>query len=313
MRYPCRIPPSLRPGDRVALVSPSYHAPMENVTAAADVLRDWGFEPVLGRHVGKVHAGQYAGTLEQRAEDLRWALTDPSIRAVLCNRGGYGTLRLPECFRAADFAASPKWLIGFSDITTLLEMENAAGVAAIHGPMCSQLAKSGGKDAGSLLLRDLLTGRVPRYELPAHPLNRPGSVRGRLVGGNLCTLAPNLGSWADVTRGRGLILFLEEVGETMHNVDRQLNILRHRGVLDRCRGVVLGQFTGCDAEFDYGSVEAMLMTYLEGYGIPVLCGFPAGHGEPNLPLVMGVQASLEVRADGATLAFDMPGEVVSLP
>ena len=92
MRYPCRIPPSLRPGDRVALVSPSYHAPMENVTAAADVLRGWGFEPVLGRHVGKVHAGQYAGTLEQRAEDLRWALTDPSIRAVLCNRGGTATV-----------------------------------------------------------------------------------------------------------------------------------------------------------------------------------------------------------------------------
>ena len=128
------------------------------------------------------------------------------------------------------------------------------------------------------------------------------------MGGNICTFAPNIGTWADAGSKDDIILFIEEVGEAMHNVDRQFNILRANGVLDRCKGVILGQFTGCDSEFDYGSIEAMLNIYLKDYNIPVLCGFPAGHGEPNLPLVMGAAVRLDVRSDGATLSFDIPGK-----
>ena len=131
---------------------------------------------------------------------------------------------------------------------------------------------------------------------------------GVLVGGNLCTIAPNLGSQADATEGKDLILFVEEVEESMHNIDRQMRILQMNGVLDRCKGIILGEFTDCGKEFTFESVEAMLHEMLVDYHIPVLCGFPGGHGDVNLPLVMGANVTIDVRTDGATLQFNIDGE-----
>ena len=157
-------------------------------------------------------------------------------------------------------------------------------------------------------MRDLLLGKVPCYEVPAHKQNITGKATGTLVGGNICTFAPNLGSQADATKGKDLILFVEEVEESMHNIDRQMRILQMNGVLDRCKGIILGEFTDCGTEFTYESVEAMLHEMLKEYHIPVLCGFPAGHGDVNLPLVMGANVTIDVRNDGSTLQFNIDGE-----
>ncbi len=299
-------PDYLKAGDKVALISPSYYTPMENIEKTADVLRGWGLEPVIGPNADKVVDGRYGGTVAERVSDIRWALGDPSIKAIICNRGGYGTIQLIEHLTLAELKASPKWLVGFSDISTLHGLLTRAGVMSIHGTMSSFLA-NGGTDATSTLMRDLLMGQVPRYELPAHKENIEGQASGTLVGGNLCTFAPNLGSQADATAGRDLILFVEEVGESMHNIDRQMRILQMNGVLDRCKGIILGEFTDCGSEFTYESVEAMLHEMLKEYGIPVLCGFPGGHGDVNLPLVMGAPVTIDVRSDGATLQFDIDG------
>jgi muramoyltetrapeptide carboxypeptidase len=129
-----------------------------------------------------------------------------------------------------------------------------------------------------------------------------------LVGGNLCTIAPNVGSQADATMGQDLILFVEEAGESMHNIDRQMRILQMNGVLDRCKGIILGEFEDCGSEFTYENVEEMIRQLVEPYGIPMLCGFPAGHGDVNLPLVMGAPVTIDVRNDGATLTFNIDGE-----
>ena len=303
----CVKPDYLVAGDKVALISPSYFTPMENVEKTADVLRSWGLEPVIGPNVGKVLDGRYGGTVAERVSDIRWALADPDIKAVICNRGGYGTIQLIDQLELAELRASPKWLVGFSDISTLHGLLTRAGVMSIQGTMSSFLAK-GGTDETSTLMRDLLLGKVPRYELPAHKQNITGRASGVLVGGNLCTFAPNLGTQADATMGEDLILFVEEVGESMHNIDRQMRILQMNGVLDRCRGVVLGEFTGCGTEFTYESIEAMLHEQLKSYNIPVLCGFPGGHGDVNLPLVMGASVTIDVRADGATLQFNIDGD-----
>ena len=141
----------------------------------------------------------------------------------------------------------------------------------------------------------------------AHKQNITGKASGVLVGGNLCTFVPNIGSQADATKGKDLILFVEEVGESMHNIDRQMRILQMNGVLSRCKGIVLGEFSDCGTEFTFESVEAMLHDLLAPYGIPVLCGFPAGHDDVNLPLVMGATATIDVRTDGATLTFNIDG------
>lgn len=303
----CTRPQYLKAGDKIALISPSYFTPMENVEKTADVLRSWGFEPVIGPNVGKVVDGRYAGTIAERVSDLRWALNDPEIKAIICNRGGYGTIQLIDQLSLKELAANPKWLVGFSDISTLHGLLTRAGVMSIHGTMSSFLAK-GGEDMTSTLMRDLLLGRVPRYELPAHEQNITGRAHGVLVGGNICTFVPNLNTQADATAGRDLILFIEEVEESMHNIDRQFNILRMNGVLSRCKGIILGEFTECGSEFTYGSVEAMLRSYLKDYNIPLLCGFPGGHGDINLPLVMGAPVTIDVRNDGATIDFNIDGE-----
>ena len=302
----CVKPDYLKAGDKVALISPSYFTPMENVEKTAAVLRGWGLEPVVGPNVGKVTDGRYAGTVAERVSDIRWALNDPTVKAIICNRGGYGTIQLIDQLTLAELKASPKWLVGFSDISTLHGLLSRAGVMSIHGTMSSFLAK-GGTDMTSTLMRDLLLGNVPRYELPAHKQNIVGTASGVLVGGNLCTFAPNLGTQADATEGKDLILFVEEVEESMHNVDRQMRILQMNGVLDRCKGIILGEFTDCGTEFTYESVEAMLHDMLKEYNIPVLCGFPAGHGDVNLPLVMGAPVTIDVRENGATLQFNIDG------
>ena len=302
----CLKPDYLKAGDRVALISPSYFTPMENVEKTANVLRSWGLVPVIGPNVGKVVDGRYAGTVSERVSDIRWALNDPSIKAIICNRGGYGTIQLIDHLTLSELKASPKWLVGFSDISTLHGLLSRAGVMSVHGTMSSFLAK-GGTDETSTLMRDLLLGQVPRYELPAHKENIEGKASGVLVGGNLCTFAPNLGSQADATKGKDLILFVEEVEESMHNIDRQMRILQMNGVLDRCKGIILGEFTDCGTEFTYESVEAMIHEMLAEYRIPVMCGFPGGHGDVNLPLVMGAPVTIDVRNDGASLQFNIEG------
>lgn len=300
----CGRPAFLKAGDKVALISPSYHTPMENVEKSEEVLRGWGLVPVKGPNVGKTWRGPYAGTEEERISDIRWALGQEDIKAIICNRGGYGSIRLINQLSLSELSENPKWLVGFSDISTLHGLMNRAGVMSIHGPMCSFLS-NGGNDESSTLLRNLLFGKVPSYELPANPYNIEGRASGVLVGGNLCTITPNLGTQADSTLGMDIILFIEEVEETMHNIDRQFNILAINGVLDRCRGIILGEFTDCEKEFTFESVEAMLFDYLKQYGIPVLCGFPAGHGERNLPLIMGARTTMDVGREGASIRFDI--------
>ena len=239
----CVKPDYLKAGDKVALISPSYFTPMENVEKTAEVLRGWGLEPVIGPNVGKVVDGRYAGTVAERVSDIRWALGDPSVKAIICNRGGYGSIQLIDQLTLAELKASPKWIVGFSDISTLHGLWNRAGVMSMHATMSSFLAK-GGTDETSTLMRDLLLGQVPRYELPAHEQNITGQASGMLVGGNLCTFVPNIGSQADATQGQDLILFVEEVRvhrlrHGVHLRERRSHVARAAGPLRHSRALRL--------------------------------------------------------------------------
>ena len=303
----CVKPDYLKTGDKIALISPSYFTPMENVEKTAEVLRNWGFVPVVGPNVGKIFLGQYAGTVDERISDLRWALKDPDIKAIICNRGGYGIIQFINLLSLKEFVDSPKWLVGFSDISTLHGLLSRAGIMSIHGTMSSFIA-NGPIDASCILLRDLLIGQVPRYELPPHKYNIYGKASGTLVGGNLCTFVPNLHTQADATLAKNLIIFIEEVEESMHNIDRQLRILQLNGVLDRCNGLIIGEMKDCGDEFTYESIEAMINDMLKEYHIPLLCGFPAGHGDIKLPLVMGALVTIDVRNYGATIKFNILGK-----
>ena len=300
----CKAPAFLKKGDKVAIISPSYFLDTEYAYRTADILRGWGLVPVIGPNVGKKSGLNYAGTFEERLSDLRWALHDPEVKAILCNRGGYSTIQMVPFITKEELAANPKWLIGFSDITTLHAMEVSAGVMSIHGNMSRYIADGEGMDESSLTLRDLLFGKMPQYTLPAHPCNQQGKATGKLVGGNFCTFFPLMGSKVDYFQGEeDFILFIEEVGESFHNLDRLMNMLVLNGVIDRCKGVILGYFSDCKRDIAYDSVEQMFSTYFSKYNIPVACGFPAGHELPNMPLVMGAPVTIEVTADGAKVSF----------
>jgi muramoyltetrapeptide carboxypeptidase len=305
----CTAPAFLKKGDKVALLSPSYSTPDSNIQNTAAVLKEWGFEPVIGKNVGKLDAGKYAGTAQERADDFIEALKDTSIKAILSNRGGYGTIQLVDLIDLKLVTDNPKWLIGFSDITTLHAMETKAGVMSIHGTMSSFIGKTRGKDDNSTLLRDLLKGTVPTYKVSKHKFNQKGKAEGILVGGNMATFVPLVGaSDIDVFSGDGIILFMEEVGESLHNIDRMFNALELHGVMENVKGVILGEFVDSGTDLNYETTEEMLSKYLKKYNIPVLCGFPAGHDDVNVPIVMGAKVKMDVTDNGATLAFDIDGE-----
>ena len=305
----CTAPAFLKKGDKIALISPSYTTPDSNIQKTADVIKEWGFSPVIGKNVGKLEAGKYAGTAEERAEDFITALKDTSIKAILANRGGYGTIQLVDLIDPKLVKKNPKWLIGYSDITTLHAMQTKAGVMSIHGTMSSSIAKTAGKDDNSTLLRDLLKGEVPTYKVPKHKYNQKGKAEGILVGGNMTTFVPLIGtSDIDIFQNDGIILFMEEIGENLRNIDRMFHSIELHGVMENVRGVILGEFVDSGTDLDYESTEAMLSSYLKKYDIPVMCGFPAGHDDVNLPLVMGAKVKMDVSDNGATLDFDIGGE-----
>lgn len=304
----CTAPAFLKEGDKVALVSPSYTTPDSNIQKTADVLKEWGFEPVIGKNVDKLDAGKYAGTAQERADDIIAALKDTSIKAILTNRGGYGSIQLADLIDPKLVKDNPKWLIGYSDITTLHAMQTKAGVMSIHGTMSSSIAKTGGTDDNSTILRDLLKGEVPTYKVPKNKYNQKGTAEGILVGGNMATFVPLVGSDIDVFQKDGIILFMEEIGENLRNIDRMFNSIELHGVMENVKGVILGEFVDSGTDLDYESAEAMLSQYLKKYDIPVLCGFPAGHDDVNLPIVMGAKVKIDVGDDGSTLAFDIDGD-----
>ncbi len=286
-------PDYLRKGDRIAVISPSYRMEGESLSCAFDVIRDRGFEPVASPNLN-AGEGTYAGEVQMRAADLVWALKDADAKAIICSRGGYGALHLIDKVPRGLFRVSPKWLVGYSDITTLHAMSVADGVMSLHGPMLSSFIKeehSGSVDA----LFSLLSGGGLSYRFTSSVRNVPGKASGRLVGGNFITMTALFGTGCDFLSGNDdIILFIEEIEESMHAIDRLFNILKMHHNFNRVKGLVFGQFTDCGADLEFEGVEQMLSQYLPELGIPVCFGFPAGHGQPNMPFIEGASVEIDV-------------------
>lgn len=193
------MPAPLCPGDTIALVSPSSKVKHEYIDNAAARLRSWGYEVLIGEHAYGAH-GNFAGTPAERLADLQGALVDPSVKAILCTRGGYGAVHLLESLPPEEIRRNAKWLIGFSDISALHAAWLRAGVASLHAPMCKHIAEEAESQESTCYLRSVLEGRMPCYTIPSHPLNRAGEVRARVVGGNLAVLTGLLRTPYDIFR-----------------------------------------------------------------------------------------------------------------
>ncbi|MCM1484386.1 MAG: LD-carboxypeptidase [Muribaculaceae bacterium] len=293
------VPPPLREGDRIAILSPSGIVKPQNVYGAVGILQDLGWEPYVAEHALSRH-GTYAGTDEQRYADLERAILDPDTRAIMCSRGGYGAVHLLERLNRLPLRDNAKWIIGFSDISALHALMSAHGIQSIHGHMTSHLTSSGGTDDDSLALFDILRGEHVGYDFPAHQYNRTGQAVGKLLGGNLAVIAGLIGTPYDVIEP-GTILFMEDVSEPVYKIERIMYQLRLSGVLERLAGLVVGRFTEYSPDVDNASMEAMIHTMVSDYAYPVAFNAPIGHVSHNIPLTVSAQATLTVTDSVVTL------------
>lgn len=303
-------PEPLQKGDKVAIVAASYWMPDSTLAKACECLREFGLEPVVADNVclqhpvcDTINSSYYAGTPAQRADALLWALQDDSIKAIIFSRGGYGAVQTLGALDKREFRRHPKWIVGYSDVTALHMASVKAGVMSIHGNMASSLAAGGLNEKGNSEMLKVLMGKNPSYNLQASPYNNEGEATGMLVGGNMITMMTLFGSEYDCIGNKDCILFIEEVEESMHAIDRLFHMLYLQGKMKHIKGIVFGDFTDCGNEFAYSSVEEMLSKYTSRLDIPVAFSFPAGHGELNLPLIEGAQVTLEVTPHDAHLIF----------
>lgn len=304
------IPPYLHEGDKVVILSPSSKIDKAFLKGAVKRLTSWGLHPVLARHAGSSH-GTYAGTVGQRLEDLQAAMDDPDTRAILCSRGGYGAVHLVGKLDFSRFRESPKWLIGFSDITALHNLWQREGFASLHAPMARHLTVEPEDDFCTLALHDILTGAAATpascfgYTCEPHKLNRRGTAEGTLRGGNFAVFNGLRGTPYDIPAD-GTVLFIEDVGERPHAIERMMYNLKLGGVLERLSGLIIGQFTEYEEKKQLGKeLYGALAELVKEYDYPVCFNFPVGHVPMNLPLINGAPVRLDVDRKGVKLTFKL--------
>lgn len=293
-------PKPLKQGDSVAIVSPASKIDTKLVDGACATLESWGFRPVVGSCC-KGECGSFSGTVGQRLGDLRAALENPDVRAVLCSRGGYGVVQMIEHFRDSMWNNDPKWLIGFSDISALHAVSVHAGVVSVHASMCKLLTEHPDCQC-SHTLHDILTGKLPDYEVAGDERNREGNVSGTVTGGNLAVLSGLISTPYDLLK-KDQILFIEDISEAIYRVERMLYTLRLNGTLARTKALIVGQFTDYKPSVDHQCMYDMIEKMVADYDFPVAYNFPVGHVDNNLPILEGAQANLTVTKDKVRLTF----------
>lgn len=288
------FPEYLKRGDRIRIISPSGKVSKDKVLQGIELLHDEGFEVITGRHVFDRHF-QYAGTDQQRAADFQEAINDVETKAIICARGGYGSIRIIEKLDFSPMLRHPKWLVGFSDITVFHLVLNRLGIASIHGVMPAFFLENK-KPSKSFfsLIKTLLSG-VSSIETVPHSLNRTGFAAGELIGGNLSLIYSLQGTpWQIETNGK--ILLLEDLSEYLYHIDRMMQNLKLSGKLSELSGLVIGGFTEMqDNESPFGkSAYEIIREAVEEYNYPVCFDVPSGHIPKNLSLLLGANYQLEV-------------------
>lgn len=257
---------------------------------------------MLGQTIGASY-NQFAGDDALRLQDLQHMLDDESIKAIVCARGGYGTTRIIDQVDFTKFRKNPKWLVGFSDVTTLHSHIHNLGLETIHAIMPVLFAKEGAAPSVESL-RQLLFGEQVSYTSAPHGFNRTGTGVGQLVGGNLSMLHNLTGTHSDIGT-EGKILFMEDLDEYLYHIDRMLVHLDRCGKLANLAGLIIGDMSDMhDNAIPFGKTAYEIILEQTGkYNYPVCYGFPVGHEPLNLALVCGREAKLEVTGAGASLRY----------
>lgn len=297
-----KIPAYLQKGDKVAIVCPASYI-KGDIDFAVKTLENWGLEVYVAPSVtAQFH--MFAGEDTLRAQDLQEALDNPSIKAIIAGRGGYGSVRIIDRLNFQKFKKSPKWIVGFSDVTAIhSHIQRRLGIATIHGQMAKSFASSSIEALESL--KNALFGGSAKisYTQTEFP-NRVGDAQGVLVGGNLAILQSIIGSTSDLQYD-DKILFLEDVGESLYNLDRMLWTMKRANKLTNLRGLIVGGFTSLkDSDPAFGQrFEEIIMDKVMEYSYPVAFGFPAGHIDDNRALILGRMVQLQVAKTKTILKY----------
>ena len=293
----------------IQIISPSGAVENDYIDRAAFRLKSWGFRVSVGRNAyGRF--GRFAGSDQERIDDLIAALTNPDVDIVLCARGGYGLQRIIDKLPDIRHKQHKPTLIGFSDITELHQWCCLQGVPSIHGLMCKHLAELPDESEALLMWRQALNGQSLRYQIPSHPLDRKGQSDGVLIGGNLSVLyglqATRFGLLPVIRKfhrqGQNVILMIEDLCERHYHIDRMMQNLRLSGVMSEINGLIVGQFS--DIDVDEGmlcSVEETILQAAEKTNYPIMMNFPVGHVDDNRPLWLGRFSSLQVGSDNVLI------------
>lgn len=302
-------PPYLKQGDIIGITCPAGFITYDEIAPAIQQMESWGFKVAIGKTVG-ARDFTFGGTDEERLADLQQMLDDTSIKAIMCARGGYGAVRIIDQLDFGVFKISPKWLIGFSDITILhCHLNSNYRFASIHSKMCNSFPTDWTKaepiqiETIKSIEKALKGEELMTYEASYQNNNRLGEAEGELIGGNLRCIE-NLAGSASEIKTDGKILFVEDVGEYLYSIDRMFFNLKRSGKLNKLKGLVVGGFrVKKDDEGDgFGkTLEQIVLEKVKEFNYPVCFDFPVGHQKANYALKCGVKHLLSVTEQTTTL------------
>lgn len=302
------LPRYLKKGDLIGITAPAGYISAEEIAPSVQLMESWGYKIKTGDSIGK-RDFTYAGTDEERLNDLQRMLDDSGVKAIMCARGGYGTIRIIDRIKWERFKKRPKWIIGFSDITVLhAHINRNFGIATIHSKMCNSFPEDWSKAEPIQVdtiesIHKALSGVRMKYEAQPNSSNRFGICEGPLVGGNLKTLE-TLACSVSYLQTAGKILFVEDTGEYMYSIDRMFWSLKRTGKLSRLKGLIVGGFrvkSDTDTE-DFGkTLEQVVMEKIKNFNYPVCFDFPVGHQKNNFALKCGIQHRLDIKTDSVSL------------
>jgi muramoyltetrapeptide carboxypeptidase len=281
-------PARLKEGDRIGILAPAGPVLQAEIQRGLNFLESRGFEPVCSPHLFD-REGYLAGEDKARLKDLHAMFRDRTIKAVLCARGGYGTHRILQNLDYPLLSRNPKIFVGYSDITALLiALFKKSGIITIHGPMLRDLLKGEGRNA-TLLIKLMTSDELVTVNFPSGTAVKKGRAEGVVLGGNLSLICHLIGT-PFLPAFKGKLLFLEERGEPLYRIDRMLTHLLLTGELEKCAGLMVGTFEECE---DPASVIDLVRERCSKLHMPILTGFPVGHGMENVPLPIGARAVLD--------------------
>ena len=290
------IPPYLKKGDTIGITCPAGYMPAAKAATCIRTLQKWGYEVMVGKTLGSQSKNYFSGTDEERAGELQAMLDDHSIKAILFGRGGYGMGRIIDMLDFRKFRNNPKWLIGFSDITVMHNhILSRYNIASMHAPMAGAFNEHTGNNPFIKSLQNALTGKKATYSTAINPFNKKGEATGILTGGNLALLSNIIGTASDFN-SRNRLLFLEDTGEYLYNIDRMFSHLKRSGKFRQVAGVIIGGFTDMkDTERPFGkSVYEIIHDFTSSLHCPVCFNFPVSHTRENVALKPGVTYTLKV-------------------